>query len=466
MLKGPPLPDGRGSAGSREDRSAFPSRARQQVVSVAVGAFVLTWFLAQSWRGMLVDFTEDDLMNMYFAWVMPLPRLLVGNLTPFNSVYRPLGSAFYRVMYDAFGFHPMPFRIAAYALMLLNIWLVYRLAAAITGSIETGALCALIFSFHKRLFGLFVNGGTIYDILCCTFFCLAFWSYVSARHRGKFPVAFFGLYVLALNSKEMAASLPVILLVYELVYEGLPKSWAWIWDRRAIWLAAAITAVAFWMKIAKGSSFFGIPLYDRSFTVDQYFSTMAPLVGQLFYLREQALGRVAAVLLIAAFFLLARNRAMLLGAAILLLAPLPINFIAYRGFFVMYIPLIGFALWAAAGLMTARPRVPFAVLLTAIAAIIFFAQERNHVWSFDAVDQNQARIRGMRLDLEGIAIPKGGRVLLLHQPFDPGNYDSLFLVRLSKHDPEIAVDLGQGTGKYDAMLDYRDGKVMAINERE
>src|SRR5580692_805883 len=296
---------------------------------VVVGAFIAAWFLAQSWRGMLVDFTEDDLMNMYFAWILPLPRLIVGNLTPFNSVYRPVGSAFYRVMFNAAGFHPLPFRIAAYAVMLLNIWLVYRLASAVTGSIETGALCALIFSFHKRLFGLFVNGGTIYDILCCTFFCLAFWSYVHARGRGKVPIAFLGLYALALNSKEMAAALPAILLVYELIYWGIPKSWHWIWDRRMIWIAGLMTLVAFQMKIAKGSSFFGIHDYDQIFTVDRYFTTMAPLISQLFYLREQALSRVALVLVVAAFFAiaaLARNKAMLLGAAILVLAALPINF--------------------------------------------------------------------------------------------------------------------------------------------
>jgi hypothetical protein len=423
---------------------------------LAVGGFIAAWFLAQSWRGMLVDFTEDDLMNMYFAWVLPLPRLILGNLTPFNSVYRPVGSAFYRVMYDIAGFHPLPFRIAAYALMLLNIWLVYRLAVAVTGSMETGALCAFVFSFHKRLFGLFVNGGTIYDILCCTFFCLAFWSYVDARRRGKFPLAFFGWYVLALNSKEMAAALPAILLIYELVYWGLPKSWAWLWDRRAIWLALAVTAVAFEMKIAKGSSFFGVHDYDQIFTVDRYFSTMAPLVSQLFYLRENALGRLAMILVIAALFAiaaLARNKAMLLGAAILVLAPLPVNFIVYRGFFVMYIPLIGWALWASAGMTTSRKRVPFAVLLVAAAAVVYVAQQRNHVWSFATVDQNQARIRAMRLAMENINIPKAGRVLLPHQPFDAGSYDALFLIRLAKHDPEIAVDTVEGSGKYDVVLD-------------
>jgi hypothetical protein len=435
---------------------------------VAVGAFIAAWFIAQSWRGMLVDFTEDDLMNMYFAWVLPLPRLLIGNLTPFTSVYRPVGTAFYRVLYDLAGFHPLPFRMAAYVLMLVNIWLVYRLAAAITGSLETGALCALIFSFHKRLFGLFVNGGTIYDILCCTFFCLAFLAYVSARRRGKFPLAFIGLYALALNSKEMAAALPAIVLIYELVYWGIPKSWTWIWDRRAIWIAALITVVAFRMKTALGSSFFGIHDYDRIFTADRYFSTMAPLVAQLFYLGEDALGRVAMGLVILALFAiaaLARNRAMMLGAAILVLAPLPVNFITYRGFFVMYIPLMGWAVWASAAMMTARPRVPFAVLLAGAAAVIFFAQERREVWSFAIVDQNQARIRAMRRQMADIQIPKSGRVLLLRQPFDAGSYDALFLIRLAKHDPDIAVDVGQKSGKYDVVLDYRDGRFLAVNER-
>ena len=436
----------------------------------AVAVFIAAWFLAQSWRGMLVDFTEDDLMNMYFAWVLPLPRLIVANLTPFNSVYRPVGSAFYRVMYDVAGFHPLPFRIAAYALMLLNIWLVYRLVSAVTGSVETGALCALVFSFHKRLFGLFVNGGTIYDILCCTFFCLAFWCYVHGRRKGgQVPLAFFGLYALALNSKEMAAALPAILLAYELIYHGVPKSWAWVWDRRGIWIAAVMTLVAFEMKIAKGSSFFGVHDYDQVFTVNRYFSTMAPLVAQLFYLREHAIGRLAMLLAIAALFAiaaLARNKAMLLGAAILVLAPLPINFIVYRGFFVMYIPLIGWALWASAGMMTARKRVPFAILLAAAAAAMFMIESRNHVWSFASVDQNQARIREMRHAMETVNIPKAGRVLLLRQPFAAGSYDALFLMRLAKRDPEIAVDIGQGSGRYDVVLDYRDGRFLAVHERE
>jgi hypothetical protein len=472
------LPDGRGSASGRELESPIPSRAPHQAVSAvfgqplkraAVGAFIAAWFLAQSWRGMLVDFTEDDLMNMYFAWILPLPRLIVGNLTPFNSVYRPVGSAFYRVMFNAAGFHPLPFRIAAYAVMLLNIWLVYRLASAVTGSIETGALCALIFSFHKRLFGLFVNGGTIYDILCCTFFCLAFRSYVLARRRDKFPLAFFGWYALALNSKEMAAALPAILLAYELIYQGVPKTWTWFWDRRAIWIAAAMTLVAFEMKIAKASSFFGVHDYDQVFTVQRYFSTMPPLIAQLFYLREHAIGRVAMLLAIAAILAiaaLAQNRTMLLGAAILVLAPLPINFIVYRGFFVMYIPLIGWALWASGGMMTARKRVPFAVLLVAAAAGMFMIESRNHEWSFSSVDQNQARIREMRHAMESINIPKAGRVRLLRQPFDPGSYDALFLIRLAKRDPEIAVDIGPGSGKYDVVLDYRDGRFLAVHERE
>jgi hypothetical protein len=423
---------------------------------IATGALIAAWFLALSWRGLVRDFTEDDLMNMYFAWILPAKRLILANLTPFTSVYRPVGSAFYRVMYLSAGLHPLPFRIAAYALMLLNLWLVYRVVVAVTGTFQTGALAALIFSFHKRLFGLFVNGGTIYDLLCATFCLLAIWWYVAAGTRGWRLIAFWGLFTLALNSKEMAAALPAILLVYELIYRRDPFGWKWIWDRRAIWISAATVAIAFKMKTGQGSSFFGVHDYDRIFSVDRYFATMAPLVSQLFYLREDTLGRVAAVAVIAGFFviaILAHNRAMILGAAILTIAPLPVNFIAYRGFFVMYIPMIGFALWASAGLTAATRNRAFPVVMIATAALIYAVERRDHAWNFNIHDVNQDRIRAMRLQLEKLHVRRGGRVLLVHQPFDPDNYDALFLVRLLYGDPAITVDTRPGAEPYDLVVE-------------
>ena len=63
------------------------------------------------------------MMNMYRGLEPALAQLAVGLLTPFTSIYRPVGSLFYRILYTAVGLHPLPFRICAYALMTLNIWL-------------------------------------------------------------------------------------------------------------------------------------------------------------------------------------------------------------------------------------------------------------------------------------------------------------------------------------------------------
>jgi hypothetical protein len=434
--------------------------------SLAVAAFLAVWFVGQTWRALLAGFTEDDLMNMYAAWILPLPKLLIGNLTPFMAVYRPVGSVFYRVMYDAAGLNPLPFRVAAYALMILNIWLVYRLIRELTGSAEIAVLGALLFSYHKRLFGLWVNGGTIYDILCFTFFCLTLWLYVSLRRtRGNVDgfglLAFCALYTLALNSKEMAAGLPAILLAYELIYDWpRRKDWArWLYQRRAIWIAAAMTAVAFKIRQAPGNSFHGIPDYALIISVQRYFETTVPLVSQVFFLPEDAFNAAEVVTLFALMWTAAlalRNRSLMLGAAIVILAPLPINFITYRGFFVMYLPMLGWALYVATALVGAKdwiaarwPRVAHldAALLLATAAVLFVIESRDDVWNFGIVDVKQTLIRGMREDLARIrpVMPKHGRVLFLQHAFEPDSYDPLYVVRLLYHDDGIAVDCAQSS---------------------
>jgi hypothetical protein len=433
--------------------------------TLAAAAFLALWFVGQTWKALLVDFTEDDLMNMYGAWVLPLRTLVLANLTPFTSVYRPLGSVFYRVMYQCVGLNPLPFRVAAYGLMMLNIWLVYRVIRVVTGSGEIAVMGALLFSYHKRLFGLFVNGGTIYDILCFTFFCLALWLYVFLRKtRGNVEglglLGFCALFTLALNSKEMSAGLPAILLAYELIYymparHGFGR---WLYDRRAVWIAAAMTGIAFGFRLSSASSFHGVPDYDFVFSARRYFETTVPLVSQVFFLSETAFNAALVVALFGVLWaaaLAARNKAMMLGAAIIMLAPLPINFIAYRGFFVMYLPMLGWALyfaallvglkdWLAVRMKVRSPRAFYldAALLLSTAAVLFIVEYRDDVWNFRIVDVKQVLIRGLREDLARIrpTFQRSGRVLFLTHAFEPDSYEPYYLVRLLYHDAGIAVD--------------------------
>lgn len=455
------------------------SRAR---AALAAG-FLAVWFLAQTWRGLFVDFTEDDLMNMYFAWRVPAWKLALANLTPFTSVYRPVGSVFYHSMYVAAGLHALPFRIFAYAIMLLNIWLVYRAARLLTGSEWTGLLCALIFSYHKRLYALLVNGGTIYDLLSMTFFLVALGYYAAVRRRsenvaGWRLVAFCALYTLAINSKEMAAALPAILMVYELVYhrESLKSGWRWVWDRRALWIAGAMTAVAFVFRRMRGSSFFGVSDYDLHFTPAQYWSTALPLTSQLFFLSEKALGagEVAAIFAGAlAIGLALRDRAMILGAAIGILAPLPVNFITYRGFFVMYLPLFGWALFFAA-LVMHIPKIPRVAIFGAVAAALLAIETTDHTWEFNFPRRDEERIHRMRKDMATLhdATPKPRRVLFQRQALDPEGYVPLYIVRLLYRDPGIVIDVAGSPRApnpamprdYDLVVDYCRGRYVKAGD--
>jgi hypothetical protein len=432
-----------------------------RVKATAAASFFAVWYLGQTWRGLLSYFSEDDLMNMYWAWTLPLRRLILANLSPFTAVYRPIGSVYYRVMYACAGLHPLPFRIVCYSLMMLNIWLVYRLIRQITGSSEIAILAALIGSVHKRLFGLWVNGGTIYDILCFTFFCLAFSFYVTARQKsgnvtGWRLLGFYALYTLALNSKEMAAGLPAILLAYELIYftprlQGLVR---WLWDRHAIWLGFAMTLVALKYRMSRHASFYGVGGYKMTFSLSQYFSTTMPLVSQALFLPEEAFSRAGVIVFFLAVWtvaLAAKNRAMMLGVAIMILAPLPINFIPPRGFFVMYLPLIGWSLYLAAGLVALRRwlaehdadwAVGRKALLTGTAAVLFVIQANDNYFSFAAPDINQPRIRQLKFDLAGLRrpLPRDGRVLFLNDAWDGETLNALYIVRLLYGNPEIAVD--------------------------
>ena len=103
----------------------------------------------------------------------------------------------------------------------------------ITGSAHIAALATLMFAFHPRLVDLYWSSGTIYDILCFTFVCGSFLLYLRARANRARPgwktvVGCLLLYVCALDTKEIAVVLPVLLLAYELLYHTLNRAYLYL----------------------------------------------------------------------------------------------------------------------------------------------------------------------------------------------------------------------------------------------
>src|SRR5579872_2783669 len=121
----------------------------------AAVASLLLWF-ARS--GFVVYLTGDDTMNIYKAWREPFYRILLENIFYFTPGYRPMGALVYRVLFDLAGVHALPFRIVCFALLLGNLYLVYRTAAALGGR-ETGWLAALLASYNTGLIDLYHNTG-------------------------------------------------------------------------------------------------------------------------------------------------------------------------------------------------------------------------------------------------------------------------------------------------------------------
>src|SRR3954464_13895084 len=91
--------------------------------ALAAAAVVLAYYFLFTWKSLGLNFDQDDMMNLYLAWTKPLPDLLQANVLFWTDPLRPLGALFYRAMFAAVGFNPLPFRVACLAIGLVNLGL-------------------------------------------------------------------------------------------------------------------------------------------------------------------------------------------------------------------------------------------------------------------------------------------------------------------------------------------------------
>jgi len=270
----------------RADRLLFASGA----------VLISVYFLILARYSLRAYFSFDDLMNLYGAW-RPAPGLLLkGNLLFFRvfAFYRPLASAWYRIVFHFAGFHPLPFHITYLILFLLNALLTYAVAWRLAGSRETGAVTALLMSYHHRLANLFLDTSYIYDALCYTFYFSAFSLYLRSRQQKRLPTttelaACSILFICALNSKEMGVTLPAALLLYELVFHP-PRSWRagslarWIVHEGRGALVIGAIALVFVIGIFTDPRSLALvaPRYRPVFTGTQFMETSRHFLGEVF----------------------------------------------------------------------------------------------------------------------------------------------------------------------------------------
>ncbi|MGD0201728.1 MAG: hypothetical protein ABSD27_13330, partial [Bryobacteraceae bacterium] len=377
--------------------TAAPEGASRRIgiPQIAGAAIVLAFFLFFVWRGLYAHFAEDDMMNIHYYWSRGWWALVKGLALFFTTYYRPMGGVFYNVLYHFFGLNPLPYHIAITALLLLNTYLAFRFTVHISGSQLAGGLCALLVAYHAQLAWLVFLPSLVYDVLCFTFFFLALNYYLAIRQRGARltrwqTAAFLLLYIGALEAKEMAVTLPVMVLVYEAIWHP-PTRWrpaqilAWARTEAVTpLLAGLITAVYIVGKTLGPDALSNIDSYKLVFTWDRYVANTAKFLNTIFY---QSLwfgffrGSVKVVLIWTVLAYIAwrlKKRELWFLWFFVIVTPLPITFIWGRGGGCLYIPLAGWAVLASTlflglcGVIAREPflrRVPFQVTRTVLVLL-------------------------------------------------------------------------------------------------
>jgi hypothetical protein len=450
------------------------SRRVALVLSSVVIVSIWIWFTRE---GLDSYFSGDDLMNTYLAWQKPLLRLAGENLLFFSPGYRPFGNLVYRLLFEMAGFHPLPFRIACLALLFLNLYLAYRAAAAL-GGMET-ALLTVLFSCYNAGADLYHDAGIIYDILCFTFYFTALGLYFSARGRKQYLgnvqlACFLIFYILALDSKEMAVTLPVVLIAYE-VFLGEPASGL---VRRWLPTAVAVLLTVPYVlgKLSHSSPLIGNESYRLHISPGNYIGGLTHYFDLLTSVHPGTLTVTVCMLAIfmaAAIALITRDRRLMFALAFILITPLPIVFVALRGAYVMYIPLFGVALYLAVAIVKLRDalvgaRFQFATFALCAAAVIAFHVSRP--WQ----PYVNPFIRSTITQLSQIQprVPSSAKILFVDDPFDKDDpWVMLFICRLYYGSPQLQVDRAKlmatkpdqaALDSYDLIFQYRDSRWIRI----
>jgi hypothetical protein len=351
---------------------AETNKAYQRPVFDAICVAVLiAYFLHFALPALRGGFREDEMMNMGICWCAGALKSLLANIVSWKLflcsgcalydlplyLYRPGGALYYLPLYHFFDLNPLPYRIVQISILVASIPLVYYLSRRLASSRSIAFLAVLALCYHPRLASLVFVGAFIYDVLCGFFYFAALAYYVHIRERGLSLQAvqllgFLALYVMALNCKEMAVTLPVIVLIYEFLRSPGWTDWKaflrWIRTYAAPSLIAGLLTVFYVYGKTHGSgSLASLDPYRPKYSWHNFMASNAKFVSQLLF-AGHTIAPIALLFLWALVFIYAflrRDRTLQLMAFWIVIVPLPLAFIVpVRGDASLYLLLFGWAM--------------------------------------------------------------------------------------------------------------------------
>src|ERR1039458_5754133 len=456
------------------------------------------WLLLFAHDGLRAQFSGDDLTNLHGDLSRSPASLMVDNLHYWSTSYRPLGGLFYITLYRWFGFNPLPFRVACFGLLALNLGLLWRFTRRLSGSREVAFLALLLAVYHAWFIDLYYSTGTVYDLLCYFFYLGAFNLYLGVRGQGlalasRHLGVLIALYVCALNAKEMAVSLPVMLAAYEVIYHWRAlgetgRRWPWR-EARGVLVTGLLTLPYVIGKLTASGNLAENPAYQLTISPGRYLHTFHLYLNPLLY-QEHIFRDANTIQLLLAMLGIAlwrRSRPLLFAWCFLLVSLLPVAFMAHYAAFFLYLPMAGWSLYAAVLLVLARRllvsllvhlgRVPagrvqmVSVVALPLVLALFLAPHHRHesAKTLPAFENFQPPSRRVAQELIALrpSLPRGARVLFMDNPFVGHEYFLTLLTRLLYRDMSISVEempLGQGPpaghGHYDVVFSFQQGHLV------
>ena len=481
-----------------------PRMRLHAVRRLACWLFPLTWFLYFSRDVLGVHFAPDDMMNVgNFYWTPGLWRLFYSQFPIWRGYYRPMGGLFYLPILSVWGLNPAPYHVALSLVLAVNVWLVYRLARLLGAGEWAAGLAALVACYHAGLGNLYYNTAFVYDALCGCFFLAALVYCCGIRGRGRLLSAgqkamFAVLVVCALNSKEMALTLPAVVVAYEWIYHP-PASWRLrtvaTWLRgggSAALIAACLALLDLYGKIFGHDALTGMEGYRPVFTWQRYLAYQKTFLGDAAFWHAGGAG-------VLAFWAVVSYLAWRPGArpvlrfcwAWLVFTPLPIEFLPGKSQACLYIPMLGLAVFAAvifadlvgalAGALAGEPlfrhlfrnRARPVLAAGLIAAGLFYWGRENRRCQQLLVKPVMAALGAQTWQVIqqfralNPHVRPHSHVVFLNDPFT--EWDMLFIADLWFRDRSVTVHLQRLTplppsalASVDAVFDYRDGRLLRI----
>jgi len=467
----------------------------------AYGVLFTAYFFLVSWDSLKAPFAPDDMMNIWGYWHPPPWQLLSSQFMLWHGYSRPMAGLFYVPIFLAFGLNPVPYHAVLLLLLLAGAYLMYRFARVLGSGELPAAIVALIACYHGGLGNLYYNSTFVFDALCGLFYFAAFVYYAGIRSSGSLlsrgqAAAFLGIYLCALNSKEMAVTMPVVLLTYEWLYHAPPP---WPWKALAKWLRGP-GSVLCWSALMNLVFIYGTRFgpnglmkssaYRTVFSRAQMVDFQERYIGDIFYhpLRFEWLATL--LIWLAVTYLVWRRKRPVLRFCwfYVLLTPLPIEFLQGRDQACLYVCLAGWAVlaatlftdWLASATRVVAAEPLFRRLesrrvraMLAAAGMILFALES---WRFKqrkvepAIPHLGGLTTGVLAEFRAMNphVRPGATVVFLDDPWK-GGFDMAFIAELWFRDRQTGVLLNrlshlppEEIAKADAVFTWRDGKLIRV----